>query len=89
MLIDVLSNQSSTETCNIEVDSDVNASHLYLNHGAGDIRVIADPGGFPSALGAVNPLGFGSGAMTYDKIDHALYFFQTETDPAGRVMKLQ
>jgi hypothetical protein len=84
VLIDLPSIQG-TETCNIESDSDVNASYLYVMN-RGEIRVVADPGGVPRALGT---LGFGARAMTYDKIDHALYFLDWTTYPAGRVMKLQ
>jgi hypothetical protein len=52
--------------------------------------VIVDPGGAAKHLGVISTLG-GSGdyAVTYDRFGNALYIFETESDAAGRIVKLQ
>jgi hypothetical protein len=48
-----------------------------------------DPGGSPYHLGALTTLGIsGDRSMTYDRVEKAIYFFEHETIPSGRVVKL-
>ena len=51
---------------------------------------VAIPPVTPIYPGIISTLGRGGDkAMTYDRAENAIYFFETETSSAGRVMKLQ
>ncbi|MBK8257398.1 MAG: hypothetical protein IPK82_32610 [Polyangiaceae bacterium] len=43
----------------------------------------------PTHIGAISTLGTSSDyAMTFDKSGGVLYFFETDTDTAGRIVRL-
>jgi cysteine-rich repeat protein len=79
---------ASTLKSNIEVDNLTLADNLYVRNALGDIHVISTPSqpGFVH-LGAVSTLGTSSDyAMTFDHTAGRLFFFETESDAAGRVV---
>ncbi|MBK9263480.1 MAG: hypothetical protein IPM54_27200 [Polyangiaceae bacterium] len=82
---------TSTTRNAIEVDAFVNPQHLYVREYGGDTHVILQPGSAsPAHLGAINTLGTTSDySMTYDKVGGALYLFETETDSAGRIVRIE
>jgi cysteine-rich repeat protein len=81
---------------NIEVDAFVSPQTLYVRSATGDVHAVADPAvaSTPSTgpvhVGAISTLGLPSDyAMTYDKAGGALYLFETEVDPAGRIVRIE
>ena len=82
---------TSTTSNNIEVDSFVAPQNLYVRAYGGDVHAIVDPQSpVPVSVGAILTLGTTSDyAMAYDKVDGSLYLFETETDSAGRIIRVQ
>jgi hypothetical protein len=82
---------TSTTANNIEVDAFVNPQYLYVRAYGGDTHVIVQPGSAnPAHLGVINTLGTTSDyAMAYDKVAKALYVFETESDAAGRILRIE
>jgi hypothetical protein len=81
----------STLKNNIDVDLHVNPQNLYVHSSNGDIHVVVSPGqaGFVP-LGAISTLGTASDyAMTFDKTTGALFFFETESNAAGAIVRMQ
>lgn len=76
---------------NIEVDAFTSPQYLYVRDASGDIQAVKAPASAtPIQIGSISTLGSSSDyAMTYDKAAGALYFFETETDGAGRILKMQ
>jgi hypothetical protein len=82
---------TDTAANNVEIDAFVNPKNLYVCDALGDVHAIVDPGLASFAhLGVISTLGTTSDfAMTYDKADGVLYIFETESDTAGRIVRLQ
>ncbi|MEZ4311066.1 MAG: hypothetical protein R3F14_23735 [Polyangiaceae bacterium] len=82
---------TSTLCTNIELDSYVSPQYLYARDAVGDVHAIVDPAGAnPVHVGAISTLGTSSDyAMTYDQATSSIYIFETETDSAGRIVRLQ
>ena len=76
---------------NIEVDDHGVAKYLYVRDALGNVHAVVDPGSATSVhIGAISTLGTSSDfAMTYDASTSSLYLFETETDAAGRIVRLQ
>lgn len=77
------------------IDDDTSATILYARQvDAGDpnrIHVVLDPGGAtPLYIGSILTLGTTNDyAWTYDRTDRAIYLFESETDPNGRIVRVQ
>lgn len=82
---------TSTTANGVEVDAFVNPQYLYVRAYGGDTHAIIQPASAtPTHIGAVNTLGTTSDyAMTYDKVNGALYIYETETDSAGRIVRIE
>lgn len=82
-------NTSTLHTA-IALDSRTAPNYLYVRDAIGDIHVFASPAGAtPTALGVISTLGAPSDyGMTFDETTGALYFFETESDAAGRIVRL-
>jgi len=90
-VVKLASIDTDTQCNNIEVDAFVNPQYLYVRDALGDVHAIASPAAAtPIHIGVVSSLGTTSDyAMTFDKTDGSLYLFETETDAAGRIVKIQ
>ncbi len=75
---------------NVELDSFTSPQNLYVRDGDGSIHaVVAPASATPTHVGAITTLGTTSDyAMTFDKLDGALYFFETETDANGVIRRM-
>jgi hypothetical protein len=63
---------------------------LYGRSTTGDIHVVINPAGSAEYVGTITTLGTQRDrGMTYDPVDHALYFIESESDPTGRIVKLE
>lgn len=82
---------TSTTGNGVEVDAFVNPQNLYVRAYGGDTHAIVQPASAtPVHIGAINTLGTTSDyAMTYDKANGALYIYETETDSAGRIVRIE
>ena len=87
----IASIDTSTLCTNIEVDAFVSPQYLYVRNALGDVHAVIGPASAsPVHVGAISTLGTSSDyAMSYDKADGSLYLFETETDAAGRIVRLQ
>jgi len=74
----------------VVADSGASAANLYVRPLTGNIEAFVDPGGAAARVGVLSTLGSGSDyGMAYDPWTEVLYFFETETSAAGRVVMLQ
>jgi hypothetical protein len=74
----------------VVVNSTVSASYLYARAANGDIHVVANPAAVALHGGPISTLGTSSDfAMAYDTSLNVIYFFETESNMAGRVQRLQ
>jgi hypothetical protein len=74
----------------VVVNSNVSASYLYARAANGDIHVVANPAAVALHGGPISTLGSNSDyAMAYDTALNVIYFFETESNMAGRVRRLQ
>ncbi|MCC6337231.1 MAG: DUF4215 domain-containing protein [Myxococcales bacterium] len=82
---------TSTLHSSVVVDSLTAPNYLYARDATGDIHVVQGPAGAaPAHLGARWTLGSASDySMTFDHAQPALYFFETETDAAGVIRRVQ
>jgi cysteine-rich repeat protein len=63
---------------------------LYGRDTLGNIHVISDPAGAAQHLGIISSRGIDNDlGLAYDAGDKALYFVELESDPNGRIIKLQ
>jgi hypothetical protein len=63
---------------------------LYGRDTLGNIHVISDPAGAAQHLGIISSRGIDLDlGLAYDAGDKALYFIELESDPNGRIIKLQ
>ena len=87
----IMTIDTDTLCANIELDSFTNPGHLYVRDANGDVHALVGPASAtPIHLGAISTLGETADyAMTLDKSDGSIYIFETETDTAGRIVKLQ
>ena len=84
-----------TTRASIEVDSLAAAAHLYFRADDGLVHVIVNPAADPAGptppghLGAITRLAStGDFAMTIDHATGALYLFESVTDSAGNIVRL-
>ncbi len=77
----------------VEVDDTTAAGFLYVRQTAGRnlVHAVVDPAAAaPLYVGPIVALGTtGDYAMTYDATDGAIYLFETETDPVGRIVRVE
>lgn len=74
----------------LHLDDLANPKFLYGRDNNGDIHVVIDPAGVAEHVGVISALGGPTDrAMTYDRLENAIYFFETESNPTGRLVKLQ
>lgn len=72
------------------VDDTTAARYLYVRDGAGDVQVIADPGGVADHLGAVCTLGTAfDSAMAYDAASRELFLLESETPGPERFVRVR
>ena len=81
----------STTKNNIDVDAHVNPQNLYVRSSNGDIHVIARPNQADFVhLGPISTLGTTSDfGMVFDKTSGALFFFDTESNATGSIIRMQ
>lgn len=81
---------TSTTKNSIVVDDYVAAQNLYVReYSPSDIHVIVSPGQNATHLGVISTLGGVSDyAMAYDHDDDVLYFYEGESDSAGRIHRM-
>lgn len=89
--VKIASVDTGTLCNNIELDAFVAPKHLYVRSATGDVHAVIDPASAsPVHIGAISTLGTSSDfAMTFDKADGVLYLFETETDSAGRIVRIE
>lgn len=83
---------TSTTRNSLVVDDYASAQNLYVReYNPSDIHVIVSPGQ-PNAthLGVISTLGGSADyAMVYDQADDVLYFYESESDSAGRLQRME
>ncbi len=76
----------------VHLDLAANANYLYFRtRSPSAVRAVARPSTpAPIHLGVISTLGeIGDDGMVYDRTDNSIYLFETETDPAGRLVRIQ
>ncbi|WP_159396961.1 hypothetical protein [Sorangium cellulosum] len=72
------------------LDSLTDPRVLYARDGQGDIHVVLNPAGRAEHVGVISTLGGNADlAMTYDRFDHVIYFFEAQSDRTGRIKRLE
>lgn len=81
---------SSATRGSIVIDSTVLANHLYWRDNQGNVRVIVGAGGAtPRHLGILSALGDTDDVqLAGDPGGTSLFLFESETDPSGRIVRL-
>jgi hypothetical protein len=80
---------SSTHVA-LVLDDIANPGFLYGRDKNGDIHVIIDPAGAAEYAGVISTLGTSRDrGMTYDPIEHVIYFIESESDPTSRLVRLE
>lgn len=86
-----LANINTGINCNnIELDSFSAPQTLYARDANGSIHAVVQPASAtPTHIGEISSLGTTSDyAMTFDQATGSLYFFETETVSAGRILRI-